>query len=69
MDVEMTVSVLRQQMVDIRAAYYRSMPGVTYDDMACAARRYLRMRAILHGKSGRQATPTKRDVARLLRGA
>lgn len=61
------LATLLQHVRDTRAAYYRGVPGVTYETMADAAYRYLRMRAIVEGKTGRAAVPTKGAIAHLLR--
>lgn len=37
--------ILETQLREWKAAYYRNTPGVTYEDMAGAARRLLEMRA------------------------
>lgn len=61
--------VLRQHVIDTRAAYYRGVPGITYEDMAAAARRYLTMMALANQAAGRPTQPvTTGSVARLLRG-
>lgn len=64
------LETLTKHLKQTRAAYYAGMPGVTYDDMAQAARRLLVMRGHYERASGRRVTsaPTKGQVAHLLRG-
>lgn len=60
------LQALLDQVRATRAAYYRGVDGVTYEDMAAAAERYLRMRNVLQGKAGNLVT--KGQIASLLRG-
>ena len=61
---------LLRHLRDIRSAQYLSVPAVTYDDMAAAARRELEVRWLLERATGRTVTTkvTKAAVATLLRG-
>lgn len=59
---------LRQQVIDTRAAYHQGMKGVTYDDMAAAARRYLTMLGVVDRAAGRKPRAvTSASVAYILR--
>ena len=64
------LDTLARHVRETRAAYYRGVPGVTYDDMAAAASRLLTMRGIVEAQSGRKVTskPTKAQIAHMLRG-
>lgn len=66
---KLLLGTLENQVRQTRAAYYQSMPGVTYDDMAASARRLLTMRAAYEKASGRpvKTKVTKKAVANLLR--
>lgn len=63
------LTTLENQVRQTKAAYYRNTPGVTYDDMAAAARRLIEMRAAYEKASGRKVTSraTKKAIATLLR--
>lgn len=65
------LDVLMKHLRDMKAAYYRGTPGVTYDDMVAAAERVLRMRAAYERASGRpvRTVVSKAAVANLLRNA
>jgi hypothetical protein len=64
-----TLPILEQHLRQWKAAYYRHTPGVTYDDMATAARRLLEMRAAYERATGRpqRVKVTKKAIADLLR--
>lgn len=66
---KLLLQTLESQVRQTKAAYYRGVPGVTYDDMAAAARRLLEMRACYERASGRKVTSkaTNKAVATLLR--
>lgn len=68
--MRLLLDTLAKQVRDTKAAYYSNVPGVTYDDMAAAAERLLRMRAMAERMSGRKVTsaPTKKQIAVMLRG-
>ncbi len=63
------LDTLERHVKETKAAYYRNTPGVTYDDMAAAARRLLKMRASVERATGRPvtSTPTKAAIAAILR--
>jgi hypothetical protein len=59
---------LKQQVIETRAAYYRGVTGITYEDMAAAARRYLTILASVDRAAGRKAKKvTSGSIAHLLR--
>lgn len=66
---KLLLTTLENQVRQTKAAYYAAVPGVTYDDMADAARRLLDMRAAYERASGRKVTSkaTKKAIATLLR--
>jgi hypothetical protein len=66
---KLLLTTLENQVRQTKAAYYRNMPGVTYDDMAGAARRLLEMRVAYERASGRpvKTKVTKKAIATLLR--
>lgn len=61
--------ILEQHLAQWKSAYYANMPGVTYEDMAAAARRLLEMRAAYERASGRPVRTriSKKAIAELLR--
>lgn len=61
--------ILEAHLRQWKAAYYANTPGVTYDDMAAAARRLLEMRAAYERASGRpvKTRVTAKNIAALLR--
>lgn len=63
------LTTLENHVRQTRHAYTTGVPGVTYEDMAAAARRLLEMRAAFERASGRKVTskPTKAQIAALLR--
>lgn len=63
------LDTLERHVKETKAAYYRGVPGVTYEDMAAAARRLIEMRAVVERSTGRKVTskPTKLAIASLLR--
>lgn len=63
------LAVLRNQVRETKRAYYQAMPGVTYEDMTAAARRYLEMKACIDRAAGRKAPKTisKNAIAGLIR--
>lgn len=65
----LVLDTLDRHLRQTKAAYYAGMPGVTYDDMAAAAERLLRMRRAYEQASGRPVTTkvTKAAVSTLLR--
>lgn len=67
--IKLLLTTLENQVRQTKAAYYRNTPGITYDDMAAAARRLLEMRAAYEKASGRRVAskPTKKAIATLLR--
>lgn len=67
--IKLLLTTLESQVRQTKAAYYSAVPGVTYDDMAAAARRLLEMRAVVERATGRKVTskPTSLAVATLLR--
>lgn len=68
-DPRLVLSVLERHVKQTKDAYYRGVPGVTYEDMAASARRLLEMRAAYEKASGRRVTskPTKVAISTLLR--
>lgn len=52
--IKTLLPIMEQQLRDWKLAYHRGMPGVTYDDMATAARRLLEYRAAYEKASGRR---------------
>lgn len=66
---KLILQTLENQVRETKAAYYRSVPGITYDDMAAAARRLLEMRASFEKASGRKVRTkvTKAAIANMLR--
>ena len=66
---KLLLQTLENQVRQTKAAYYSAVPGVTYDDMAAAARRLLEMRASYERASGRKVTSkvTSKAIATLLR--
>jgi hypothetical protein len=64
-----TIGILEGQVRQMRAAYAKNTPGITYDDMAGAARRLLEMRIAIEKATGRpvRTTVSKKAVANLLR--
>lgn len=68
-DSKIILQTLENQVRQTKAAYYSGMNGVTYEDMAAAARRLLRMRISYERASGRKVSTkiTKQAVASLLR--
>jgi len=66
---KLLLQTLENQVRQTKAAYYASVPGVTYEDMAAAARRLLDMRACYERSSGRRVTSkaTPKAIATLLR--
>ena len=67
--IKLMLPILESQLREWKSAYYRDMPGVTYDDMATAARRLLETRAAYERASGRPVKTkiTSKDIAALLR--
>ncbi len=62
------LDLMRAQVRQTKSAYYSAMPGVTYDDMARSARRYLEMVNTVERMRGRKAKPiTAKHIASLLR--
>lgn len=63
------LTVLEGQLRQWKLAYYAQMPGVTYDDMAAAARRLLEARAAYERATGRpvRTKVTAQAIANLLR--
>ena len=66
---KLLLQTLENQVRQTKAAYYSAVPGVTYDDMAAAARRLLEMRASYERASGRKVTSkvTSESIVRLIR--
>lgn len=63
------VTILTEHLRQTKRAYYSGMTGVTYDDMAAAARRLLDARGNYERATGRKVTskPTQAQVSNLLR--
>src|SRR5688500_1321046 len=61
--------VLERHLADTKRAYHNGMPGVTYEDMARAAERLLRVRQMYEEATGRPVRTqiTKQAIASLLR--
>jgi hypothetical protein len=62
------LTTMQDHVRQTRRAYYQGMPGVTYEDMQAAARRFLEMKASIDRANGRKAAPvTSAAIAHLLR--
>lgn len=67
--IKLLLPILETHLRQWKAAYYANTPGVTYDDMAAAARRLLEMRVAYERASGRtvKTKVTQATIASLIR--
>jgi hypothetical protein len=66
---KLALAALERHLADVKKAYHQGQRGYTYDDMAAAAERVLRMRIAIEKASGRAVKTklTRRAIADLLR--
>ena len=69
MDYKALIETLEKHAKEMKRAYYAGTPGITYEDMAAAAKRVIEFKAYVEAATGRKVThhATKAAIANYLR--